>query len=213
MWHSISEHKNKHHGRQAIIVGSGPTADFVNELVDSYSEKPVLLGTNRSIMLRDDFDYIFVDHGSVIEEMEAYVKNTRYFCIPVFSRCQTNLNHNAVAKLQDKILLYAWVYEVEEILNAPKYPLNDELLYISWGCVPSAIHFARSLGIDDITMIGVDGGPINGQLYAKIIEKVLKLPKANREKRARDHAKTKSRLRAMADKAKVTLRVYGELSR
>lgn len=178
-WQTIQNVKNKYPG-QGIIVGTGPTADNLSEIRDAFP-KATLIGINRAICLRKDFDFIFVDHPKTIQDIEEHIGNTQYICMPMFSRDEVNINHATVQRYAHKILLFVWSYKNWSTLTAPDYSLNDILLYISWGGVQSAIHFAQKIGIDALSFRGVDGGTINGSTISKRVADVFKITPSKKQ--------------------------------
>lgn len=209
MWHTIAEEKNKYAGKESIIVGPGPTADDIDMLVESYEKKPVLISLNRAIVLRNDYSYLVVDHPATIDIVSKFTGRAKKICMPITSRGNCNINFETAINLQDRILLFAMAYEVDEILTAPEYPLNDFLLYIAWGSAQIALHFAKKIGVSDVTMIGCDGGPIDGRIMAKKIEDIFGMfRKRNEQKRNKAYKKTHSRLLEIAKKLGMKLEFY-----
>ena len=190
MWQSIAEVVGKYRNKKSMIVGTGPSADkFDNIALD---DEMVYIGLNRAICLYNNFEFVFVDAGATLQVVLPYLSHTKYIVMPIWSREQLNINHPTVRQCQEKILFCSWVYEDFAFLRAVPYSLNDFLLFISWGILQPAIHFASKIGIKDITLLGCDGGPVNGKPCSSRIAEVFKtVPNA---KQSKEHKKTLSRI-------------------
>ncbi len=207
MWHSIAEKKNKHKGEEGILIGPGPSSDILEDVL-SGMKRPIKIGINRAIVLRNDFNYIFIDHPTTISIIQKFLGRTKAFCMPLYSRESLNINDDRVVEIQERVLLYSWVYEVDALLESADYSLNDILLYIAWGCAQSAIHFAKQIGLEKLTIIGCDGGPVNGQLSAKKIEEIFKkYNPVNAKKRTSHYEKARTKFEYIADKLDLELEI------
>jgi len=187
MWHNIAEHKNKHKGKKAIVVGTGPSADSLKH------KDEILIGVNRAIILSENYSYVFVDSDYSLDVVAKYHKNTKYICVPFWAREKMTQNAPIVKTLQDKILLFALTYECPSIYNAPEYSLNDSLLHIYWGTVQPALHFCKLIGISEIKLCGVDG-TVEKETNCKKIEKTFGIPKKRIQRTIEDYKKTKQKI-------------------
>jgi len=209
MWRTIIEVKNKEKGQQGIIVGPGYSAEKLGECIKAVGGKPVMIALNRALVLFPRFDYLFTDHPATMELLRPYLENTKEICLPFYSRTTCNLNSKIAIEYQNKLLFYAWVYQNESLFDAPEYVLNDLLLYISWGVAQTALHFAKHIGLSSVTMIGVDGGAIDGKIAAsKIIEIFGQMD--NPKKRIKCYANTKAKMMDIANLIKIPLKYYGD---
>ena len=191
MWHSIAEVKNyvreKNLPEHGFFVGAGPSAD---KLALSVSAENIVIGVNRSICLYPNFDFVFIDGPKALHIIAPYLCNTDYVCMPVWSNGQLNINLDICKTYRDKILLFSWVYGSWAFLEAPEYSLNDIHLFIDWGCAQSALHFAKKLGLKSLDLIGCDGGPVHGVLYAqKLINLFPDLDKIRESRQRRSYRK------------------------
>ena len=204
---TIATDKNKFKGKTALIVGTGPSADYLNEI---NTEDFVLIGINRVIVLSKSFNYLMTDSPETLSVVSKYLGNTNKICVPLYSREKCNLNHQLIKENSEKILLFSWVYEDEGIFEAPEYSLNDILLYISWGTTQSALHFANRLGCEKAVFIGVDGKPKDNQINAKEIEKIFPINRRRLIKTLGDYKKTRQGLLRIAEKLNMEISFYNE---
>ena len=58
-WHSIAECKGTGQNCHGVICGTGPTGDWLDRICESYPGA-IKIAINKAIVLRDDFDYLFV---------------------------------------------------------------------------------------------------------------------------------------------------------
>lgn len=209
MWRALAEFKDKYKGRPGVLCATGPSADCIDDVIAAHKKRPVLIGINRALALRNDFDFLFVDHHTTVDILEdkKHLGRTKYLLLPLFSRAHCNLNNPIVQRMaaEGRVVIYSWIYECPEIFDAPDYPLNDSLLYIAWGNAQSAIHLARHLGLAGLTIVGCDGGPNkDGRLSANKIEEVYGLHH-DAAKRTRDYKRTKARIYEVAKAAGVKI--------
>lgn len=164
--HTIAELKNSRIGRQALIVGTGPSAD---EYVTVDKERYVTFAINRAVCL-GKFDFLCVDCMEALQEVGDFAANARHIIMPIWSRDKVNV--------WDKGNVYycVWAYEADGVLTAKDYSLNDIILYISWGTVQPTLHLAHKMGMREAHFLGCDGGMKGGKMYADKITKYFSLP-------------------------------------
>lgn len=186
MWLSISQEKKKEHQySHAFFVGAGVSSNAIIRKIDDVPKTYCCrIALNRSIVLLDRFDYLFVDSPIVIKEVEEYITRCNYIVCPIFSRGDFNINSKIAIKYKHKILFYYWVYNNDEFLNHCDYPLNDDGLFINWGVYHSALHFVNKIfKIKNIYSIGCDGKTNGSKIYAEEIEERFRIPSSIKKRR------------------------------
>lgn len=216
MWHTISELKKKYVGKEAVIAGTGPSADAFNSLsFEKQRGKTIYIAINRAVCLSDDFDFVFVDHPETLRiiEDDIWCSHCRV-CMPWYSRGILNINDPIANKHREALFLYAWVYEQESLLDDldnAKYPdqsINDALLYISYGNAQSILHFCKLTGIEKTTVVGCDGGAVDGRYYSnKVLENYPELKNVGK-KRERNYQKINGKILDITNRLGIILEVY-----
>jgi hypothetical protein len=184
----IQQFKLKYKDKIAVIVGTGATADNLED-INYNPDKHVLIGINRAICLSDKFEFIFYDNPMTYSAIKRFSDNTKYFLAPIFSMGKCNYNFD-----DEKVYHYVWAWNLPEILGR-NHCLDENLLYISWGNVQSAIHFASKIGCKQVVFYGCDGGEIGGKMHS---DKVLQVFGENRQpisKLVKDYASTQSKMK------------------
>jgi hypothetical protein len=214
----IDKFKNVFKGREAFILGTGPSADKYDE---KDSKDNVLIGINRAICLSENFDFIFIDNLSTLKDIMPYQKNTEYILMPLFSVGKNN--YDEIEKLREsesnpnllecynKIVYFIWAHKMLDALNLNKSGLNDNFLFIDWGNVQSAVHFVSKIGVREITFYGVDGGCKQGfskeaiNYHAKKVIECFGKTKQPLTKLDQNYKSTKDLLSEIADKLSVKM--------
>ena len=179
----IDEFKGKFKNKRAVIVGTGPTAENLD-----YTDEDVLIGVNRAIVLSKDFDFVFFDNEKTKKELARFKDNTKYFLSPMFS-CGKSLIDND----NPNIIYFVWAWKIEEILKR-SHVLDDNFLFIDWGNIQSAVHFAKKIGFSTVKFYGVDGQAINVKYHSNKIIETFGETRQPLQKLDQDYARTKGRL-------------------
>jgi len=149
---TIDEFKGKYVGKRAVIVGTGPTANNLD-----YADDDVLIGINRAIVLSEGFDFVFFDNERTKKEIIRFKGNTKYFLSPMFSCGKCIVGKEDIFD----IVYFVWAWDLEQVLTRA-HVLDDNMLFIDWGNVQSAVHFAKKIGCDRVKFYGVDGQAVDG---------------------------------------------------
>lgn len=209
----IDVFKDNYENKNAAIIGTGPSADKLK----GKEKDGVFIGINRAICLSKEFDFIFVDSINTLRDISRFQENTTHILMPLFS--VGNNNYNLVEGLkkssQDKDFLFAlnktrffvWGHCLPSVLNIDQTGLSDNLLYIDWGNVQSAVHFVKKLGCNElVTFFGVDGGYRKGfskesaNYHCKKVIEEFGRTKQPLKKLDRDYERTKKGLDLLFDK-------------
>jgi len=203
---TIALMKEKYIGQTGILVGTGPSADFLSEAI-RLNPKSVLIGINRAACLNDRFDFVFIDHHTGLKLAAPYMRGIGYVLMPMFSRNEINTDSVEARKYASKILLYSWVYEDEGILTAPSYSLNDIHLFIQWGNAQSAVHFAKKIGLSRLIILGCDGGEVDGRMFAAKIEPMFRRAGEKKmEKKEEKYEETRAKMEWIASKVGIEIK-------
>jgi len=202
---TISLFKNKYPNKTAIIVGTGPSADSLAKFLEQNNRNNlVLIGINRAICLRNDFDFIFIDNPKTFNIIKPLKDNTKHFCAPLFSvgKCLQNEN------IETPLVYFIWAYQLEQVLTPVDHVLNENLLYIEWGNTQSALHFSKKIGCNKVLFFGVEGKAINNIYHSKKIIETFGTTRQPLKKLDKDYAKSREKLSFIANKINIEIEYY-----
>jgi hypothetical protein len=100
------------------------------------------------------------------------------------------------------IVYFVWAWDLEQVLTRA-HVLDDNMLFIDWGNVQSAVHFAKKIGCDRVKFYGVDGQAVDGKYHCDKVVENFGETRQPLKKLDQDYARTKNKLNWLATKLKL----------
>lgn len=154
------KYKNKHEGKDFVILATGPTLCRYKKIEDA-----IHIGVNKSFLFFPDLDYWFAIDNSVTNEYHLELQQTHF--TKFFGVCSSsNRDHLYLSRNQGKL----WNYSdrlISKFENAEKFyfdhpsesinrDIESQALPDLGSCVFSAVYFALYAGARRIYLVGCD---------------------------------------------------------
>ena len=152
--------KDKHKGKMAFVLGSGPSLRFLNpEILKPH----VTIAVNSAIMKASESDYYFTcDFGMTVWHSWLTLQNLkcqiRLFNVDVgFRHLETLTKQDTFEGIDEHRVAY---FDMKESLDMDSYPLIQGST-----STHAAVHFAHFMGCSPIVLLGCDNKYVDDKYH------------------------------------------------